>query len=377
MLADTLGGGRVVVTNNDLGGVAALRLVEELRVGSAVGTGPDAFGNVGSLAVDRAGSLYVGDYAAEEIRSFTADGTFIRVVTRRGPGPGEIPASAYPFHLAWQEPNRLWIDATPVLMFVDSLGNLGKDTLRPSAHAAWIPSADTLGGVFGRVLNPISVGSSQLMFDSSVEKLAVSTDGDVSFAGRMPLDRVEFRLDRTVSRGGARGNLMQGSPTRGEMPWAVDPSGDIWLAEAGDYVLHRVTLGGDTVRTVELARVAAPLTGRERDQLTESSPFSASELPTHRSLIRDMKADPNGWLWVRLWSPDPHDESWDIFDPCGRYVGLVKPPVPLDATPWLPHRGARLLAVTQDAFGIETVIRFRAEAETGTRILVSDCVFSR
>ena len=122
-----------------------------------------------------------------------------------------------------------------------------------------------------------------------------------------------------------------------------------------------------------MARVAAPLIGRERDQLTESSPVSASELPTERPLIRDMKADPTGWLWVRLWSPDPHDESWDIFDPCGRYFGWVKPPVPLDATPWLPDRGARLLGVTQDAFGIETVVRFRAEPETGTRTLVTDC----
>ena len=218
---DTLVNGRVVVSNRDLGGVPALRLVEELRIGSAMGTGPDLFGNVGSLAVDQAGSVYVGDHAAGEIRSFAADGTFIRVVTRRGPGPGDIPPSAYPFHIAWQEPNRLWIDATPVLFFVDSLGNFGKDARRSSAHTAWTPVADTLGGIFGRVLNPISVGPSRLMFDSWVEKLAVSVDGAVSFADRMPLDSVEFRLGRTLNRGGARGNLMHGSPTREEMAWRL------------------------------------------------------------------------------------------------------------------------------------------------------------
>ena len=63
VLPDTLPTGRVIVSNPDPGGALPLSLVEELRIGSIVSTGPDVFGNVGSLAIDQAGSVYVGDYA--------------------------------------------------------------------------------------------------------------------------------------------------------------------------------------------------------------------------------------------------------------------------------------------------------------------------
>ena len=374
LLSDTLSTGRVVVSNPDPGGAAPLRLVEELRIGSIASTGPDAFGNVGSLAIDQTGSIYVGDYAAEEVRSFGVDGTFLRVVTRRGPGPGEIPASVFPFNLLWQEPKRLWIGATPTLFFLDSLGNAGNVVHRLPSNAPWTPHADTLEGIYGRRLDLVEMEPSRLVFESWVERLAVSEDGAISVAGRLLLGRIEHRVGQTITRGGARGNLMQTRPMQGETPWTVDPAGEIWLAEAPYYALHRVTIGGDTVRTVKLSRVPAPLTRRERADLAASSPFSAEELPAHKPLIRDIKAGPDGWLWVRLWSSNPRDDSWDIFDPCGRHLGQLTPHVPLDARPWLPDRGARLLAVTRDAFDVETVVRFRAETDSGAPVVASDCV---
>ncbi len=373
VLPDTLPTGRVIVSNPDPGGALPLRLVEELRIGSIVSTGPDVFGNVGSLAIDQAGSVYVGDYAAGEVRSFGADGTFLRVVTRRGPGPGQIPASVFPFNLLWQEPHRLWIGATPTLFFVDSLGNGGDVAHRLPGNAAWTPHADTLGGIYGRRLDLVERESSRLVHESWVERLAVSEDGTVSAAGRLLLGRVEYRVGQTVSRGGARGNVMQTRPMHVETPWTVDPGGEIWRVGAPDYALHRVTLGGDTVRTVKLPRVPVPLTGRERADLAESSPFSAAELPAHKPLIRDIKAGPDGWLWVRLWSPNPNDDAWDIFDPCGRHLGVATPDLPLDAVPWLPYRGGRLLAVTRDAFDVEIVVRLRAETDSGAPVLTSGC----
>ena len=376
VLTETLATGRVVVSNPDPGGAMPLRLVEELRIGSVLDAGPDAFGNVGSLAADQTGSIYVGDYAAEDVRSFRGDGTFLRVVTRRGPGPGEIPASVFPFNLIWQEPQRLWIGATPTLFFVDSLGNVGNVAHRLPSNAAWAPQADTLGGVYGRSLSLVEREPSGFVFESRVERLAVSTDGAVSAAGSLSIGQVEHRVAQTITRGGARGNVMQTRPMQGEIPWAVDPAGDIWLVGAPDYALHRVTLAGDTVRTVKLSRVPAPLTGRERADLAESSPFAAEEMPAYKPLIRDIKAGPDGWLWVRLWNPSPSDDSWDIFDPCGQHLGVATPDLPLDAFPWLPDRGGRMLAVTRNAFDVETVVRLRAETDSGASVLTSGCASS-
>ncbi|MXW66418.1 MAG: hypothetical protein F4Z72_05365 [Gemmatimonadales bacterium] len=377
VLADTLPTGRVVVSNPDPRGAVPLRLVEELRIGSVAVAGPDAFGNVGSLAIDQTGSVYVGDHMAEEVRSFDVDGTFRRVVTRRGPGPGEIPESSFPFNLVWQEPRRLWIGATPTLFFVDSLGTVGNVSYRLPSNATWAPHADTLGGIYGRRLDLVEMDASRLVFESSVEALAVSADGTVSTVGSLSLGRVDFRVGQSVNRGGARGTLMQARPMQGELPWTVDPAGEIWLVGTPDYVLHRITVSGDTVRTVKLGRTPSPLTGSERTRIAESSPFSAQDLPAHKPLIRDIKASPDGWLWVRLWSSNPHDDSWDIFDSCGRHLGQATAHVPLDATPWLPSRGARLLAVTRNALDVETVVRFRAETDSGAPVVTSDCASSQ
>ena len=78
-------------------------------------------------------------------------------------------------------------------------------------------------------------------------------------------------------------------------------------------------------------------------------------------------------VWVRLWSSNPNDDAWDIFDPCGRHLGVATPDLPLDAVPWLPDRGGRLLAVTRNAFDVETVVRLRAETESGAPVLTSGC----
>lgn len=60
---DTLASGRLRVSNADGGmhGPDGLRLVAELRIGSADGDGSDVFGNVVSLAVDQNGVVYVAD----------------------------------------------------------------------------------------------------------------------------------------------------------------------------------------------------------------------------------------------------------------------------------------------------------------------------
>jgi hypothetical protein len=75
----------------DLDAAPRLRLVEELRLGSA--TDPNTgFSRVGSVAVDRDGQLYVFEVQDRHIRVFGATGRLLRTIGRAGNGPGEFAA---------------------------------------------------------------------------------------------------------------------------------------------------------------------------------------------------------------------------------------------------------------------------------------------
>ena len=63
---------------------------EELRIGDFGGDPRYQFGQIGSIAVNSAGHLLVMDRQARELKEFTEQGEFVRVIGSPGPGPGEF-----------------------------------------------------------------------------------------------------------------------------------------------------------------------------------------------------------------------------------------------------------------------------------------------
>lgn len=63
---------------------------EELRFGGMEGPAENQFGQVGTIALDSKGHIYVSDIQAQAIRVFSKDGRFLRKVGGPGRGPGEL-----------------------------------------------------------------------------------------------------------------------------------------------------------------------------------------------------------------------------------------------------------------------------------------------
>jgi len=70
------------------------RIAQEVRLGTALGDGPDVFGEVAAIGVSPTGLIHVIDGHSQEIRVFTPAGEHVRSFGRRGGGPGEF-ANAY------------------------------------------------------------------------------------------------------------------------------------------------------------------------------------------------------------------------------------------------------------------------------------------
>jgi hypothetical protein len=76
----------------DLDAAPVLRLVEELRIGSA--SDPNiGFSAIGQVDLDRDGQVYVFDTQDRQIRVYSASGRLVRTIGRRGSGPGEFETS--------------------------------------------------------------------------------------------------------------------------------------------------------------------------------------------------------------------------------------------------------------------------------------------
>ncbi len=65
-------------------------LEEELRIGTLGGDPNYQFGQVGTIAVDSKGDIYVSDVQAQVVRVFSREGEYLRTVGQPGSGPGEL-----------------------------------------------------------------------------------------------------------------------------------------------------------------------------------------------------------------------------------------------------------------------------------------------
>ena len=363
MLVSNAGGG--------LHGAGGLRLVEELRIG---GDGPNILGDVFSLAVDRNGAVYVADWGAEEVLVFDRAGSFLRRFARQGDGPGEF-SWAGPVGIAWQPAGRLWVVDAPKLALIDTAGAPLGTAFRGLAFANEMPRADTAGFAYvqrvemqfdARTRTPGGFVDTPVTYFA--DKYVLSPAGEVAAAGRLHLGDWTWR-GKIVDRGGGL-REHRDLPLQPDLVWTVAAGGAVWAADRSQYRLHELTFAGDTVRTVELRRDPVPLQGAERDTLAERFRFEPDDLPPYRLAMDRVDAGPDGLLWVRNTSPGGY--AWDVFDPCGRYLGPVVPETRLDGSPIVAAEGGLLFGVTKDEMDLEFVVRLALRSADGSPVTATE-----
>jgi 6-bladed beta-propeller len=68
-------------------------VMPSLSVGVMDGNAHEIFGDLRGIEADSAGNIYVLDHQSSEIRAFDAEGRYLRTLTRKGEGPGELNAA--------------------------------------------------------------------------------------------------------------------------------------------------------------------------------------------------------------------------------------------------------------------------------------------
>ena len=368
-LRDTLASGTVYVTNIPAASVSSTwTLVEELRVGSLEGTGPDAFAYLKGLVALDGGGFTVLDAQAQELRVFGRDGTHIATHGGKGQGPGEfVDANG----LMLGPGGRLWVpDARNGRMsvfdpedgFIESFpfadGNF---------NAAW--NGAMVDG--GRIYRPWRTGNRRML---RIFDLTMTLVDSLPLPGDGPEDE-EFD---PASQPGAFYQEMGGGYMAYSIPFYasevrhIDRRGVFWSSRDGDpaYRIQRWQPGGDTTLLVETRRAPAAVPTVERDsvidmmrQMTSNmgvGEWDWSRVPNVRPAVEDIFESDDGNLWVRTPAADG-GVLFDVYSRDGGHLGTASlgPGLNLFDRVDPVVRGELAWLVVTDEFDVNYVVRAR------------------
>lgn len=364
IVTDTLADGVVRVSNPQEGTwsrEATWRPVEDLRIGSMDGGGPDQFGGPGAIEEDAWGRVYVLDMEEREIRVFDGNGRHVRSFGREGGGPGEF---RQPIGMVWGPRNELWVVDPGNARFsvFDTTGTFLRSYLRDSGHVMmpWPGVIDASGRLY-------DVGMQHLREQSRLVLLKY----DVSFqrTDTLPLPhRKEAQFE--VTRGSVTHGLAV--PFAPRLHWALGRNPVLWSGVSDSYRLEVGEPGGRTLRIGERPYTPAAVERAELDSLPglawfrqQGGKVDLSQVPDRKPAFISIDLDDRGFAWVRPSTPlAQRNAVFDVFDPEARYLGRVEFPGELPHGFAFVVRGNHAYAVVVNDLGVPQVVRYRLEGRT-------------
>ena len=328
--------------------------VEQYRVGSFLDGRWDTFGQVGDVAFDAAGNLYVLDTQALTISVVDPTGALVRQIGGQGEGPGE-------FESDFAELLRLAV--LPDGRTVVYSWNRGAFAVF-RADGVFERMIRIAGGARTTLirLQALPGGTAVLATNPVLRPSAPSTDVRIRTGTRQAFRAIErFRLDgyQAVADTVARAWSPPGAPT-GFVPPVIGgalPDGGIAYTDSSAYAIRIVTSAGDPVRTLTrplrpdlvLEKDKVLFMARKRelergfaddlsrlgginadiaDEMSTRSREHAESMEFYHEIpvVRALKTTWSGKIWVQRRDPTfVGDGSIDILTPDGRYLGTYPP----------------------------------------------------
>ena len=346
------------------------RLVEDLRIGGA-DEGPKSFTEIRGIVATKAGTIFILDFKELELRVFDSKGTFLRVATRKGRGPGEI-----------LFPNGLAIGDDDVVVVSDP-GNGRFSFYSPDGRfirQVAIPITgygDYWYGVIdhqGRVVDlPVRVAAGGVNpktgWPETTDHIRrIRSDGK---ADTVQFPRCAPDAPLLVYR------LPSGRTTSTPVPYSPDEKtvvtrlGTVWCTPSGDYRLFAGPIGGPVKEVVHKTVTPIPVSGADRrNAINGLARFTGSmggklisgdpsAIPRARAVITQLFADDQGRAWVRRTGMPDVTTAFDVFDATGREVAEIRSPAGVGKLAFVS--GDMLITVLANADNIPVVVRYRIE----------------
>jgi hypothetical protein len=374
-----------IVTNTDQGVWGPgehWTLEEELRIGAVEGDEEYQFGQIGLIALDSRNRIFVMDMQARNIRVFSTDGVYEQTIGQPGSGPGEFGAGAA----------AIFIGPGDTLLAAD-LANQRVNLFAPDGSSAGsfplriengIPMSivATRTGVVAEQVRPFSTPDRPSP-DSLDVIITIGTDGEV--VDTLMTFPPGAGLDLANERGPQR-TLFAPEPV-----WTLSDDMQLFFGTTDQYRISVFGPDGNLQRILTKPSAPAPVTERDQEMIWEVIEEQVRSLVPPESFVEimarqrqaigfadffpafvSMSIGPNGSVWVQHLRPpaevteeeletydmtqDIGSRDWDVFDPEGRYLGVVT--MPPRFTPRIILED-RIYGVWRDDLDVQYVMRLR------------------
>ena len=313
---DTLPSGAVRVSNPAQGLWTAderWTLVETLRIGSMSDEGPEIFGQIADVAVDDQGRILVLESQANPGELNVGFG-------------GEVfPADGH-----------IWVNNMFNRRFelFSYEGEAIESTPNPSTYfgAGMVRGDDGALYIRGRVGEGDDARDALFRMVARGDSLVRT---DTIFTPELPENPT---ITASMTNNGNSIVMRLPIPFTHGAAFTFDPAGFFWVDEAEGYRLVQRSVDGEDIRIIEREYTPVPVTEEELAESLErfeSGPLASADMDFDRSEIPDVHPPVQRWLtdardhlWVKR-DMGAAGTAWEVFDPEGRYLGVVESEVEL------------------------------------------------
>ncbi len=316
----------IMVVNNPaapLYGELVLELEEDLAIGS-VDDENTLFYQIGGIAVDSQGNIFVADSGNQRVQKYDKDGNYLQTIGRKGEGPGEF---MRPSDVFLDGEGRIYVRELQKMHVFDPQGNSIKDINLQAYIMEFTLGADGNILAYGLVRAEQGQNHAALILDQ--EGMIIKT-------------LAEFPGMRIVFRGDSAFSLSHDySPRLGFSP--VQQTGVVYGFSA-EYTLFLIDRFGEILLIIKKDEPEQPITRKEKDKIIDDRLESTARrgarwprdvveeganFPDHRPFFESIASDDKGRIFVRK-IKSVLDESteveFDIFSKDGYFLYTTKLP---------------------------------------------------
>jgi hypothetical protein len=349
-------------------------VVEELRIGTLGGELDQQFGQVGTVAVNSVGEIFVSDTQAQDVRVFSPEGAYLRTLGGPGSGPGELGPGASVLLIS---PGDTLLVPDPrnrrINRYAPDGTSLGSASLNPERERVLRYNLNPLGAMAVQV-RPVR-SPNQPVIDTMDAIRIVETSG--AFGDTL------FRFPS--------GGLFQGPGIHyftSEPMWEITDSLTLLYGVNSEYRIGVYGRDGALRRVISRAFVPTRISDRDigalfsfLDQAWLDAGVPPSRIEENHSLVHFAEFFPayfffqegyQGTLWVQPVRPpgelseeamarynfteDFGASGWEVFDREGRFLGVVEMPPRFQLRVSVENK---IYGVLRDELDVQYVLRLR------------------
>ncbi|MBU8869504.1 MAG: 6-bladed beta-propeller [Gemmatimonadales bacterium] len=307
-------------------GISTIELQEMWRVGDE--DDEHIFGVISDVLADDDGNLYLLDMQLSQVSVYSPDGEFLRTISRRGEGPGEVRESQVMIILP--NGNLGLVQTFPGKIIMMGLDGIPAGGFSPGMSDPTQGGFNSLNDIQHRSGRLVLCGTSMSMRPEGVQRThylaSCQEDGK---------ELVRY-LEEADGADLLNGNWVEEDQyyvARGR--WALGPDGSVFNAsKRNNYTIDVYSHGGDLERVIEREYAPYNRTEEDKERFSQRTRIVihgrevTKEVSSTDPCLLHLEVRNDGDLWV-LHSRSTHKQpegifqTWDVFSPEGHFVRQV------------------------------------------------------